>query len=175
MHRSHFAQFTIQNRNMHILLWIVHCGMWDRYMVGFVDFGLFRCHIRVWSFNIEISTSTWLSVYIGPINVGSIRINMPSIAITPRRDIGSRAEVKVYRWLFTGSLSASVPIFISIYINIYIKNDIYIPVPRVSIQVVKLPARVGSQYFSIRLMPIRFWRMGHGWMVSTLSDAVGGE
>ena len=36
MHPSHIPQCTIQNRNMHILFWMLHCGTWNRCIVGFV-------------------------------------------------------------------------------------------------------------------------------------------
>ena len=164
MHRSYFTLFTIQNRNMHILLWIVHCGMWDRYMVGFVDFGLFSRHIRVWPSNIEISTWTRLSAYIGPINVGSIGINTASLAITPRRNLWLRVEAKAYQYIYLHAHYLHWHLFRFQYIYIYINNNIFMPVPGVSRPVVKHPAQIGSQWWTV------YYSARMGWCQSVLTD-----
>ena len=36
MHLFHILQCSIRNRNVHILFWVEHCGIWNRCILGFV-------------------------------------------------------------------------------------------------------------------------------------------
>ena len=56
----------------------------------------------------------------------------------------------------------------------FIQDNIYIPVPCVSTSMEHCSCLESTRCCS-QLVPIRFWRMGHGLVVRTLATTVGGE